>query len=458
MQEQLEPVDSVGTYTLESLEINLEALYKEMHTLEVQLNMAVVPDITYVNTKTIEIREASQKALRIYLKIQRALSLSQKSYANLEASYEILASSKLENDAEVKAGQSIQERQAIVSNKLVHYKRAMRDAKNNVETLKALNKAIDMCIKGIDKTDASLRQQVTIMNSQMRNLKTTDVGSAARDAYLRRTEDDMAELESLERSYSEDASSIEDSQVTVGTEDSIDISVEDPVDTEAAEETTEVVEEGVILADEVPIESPAVEESPISLTLSDDEEEITIAPGLTGALDSTDEIQVDIEDAEVVITADDNGNSDDLNSFLDAIPEVSSRKDAVLTTAIYQDSSPEETIDTSDDILDIDSSLEFSDSTEDLGESQVVPIDDVDAFGGLIDTAVVTEQKPPKLVREELAKQEEAAKAPAAAKTSQKTKAIASAPKKEVPSAPAVTSTPASEEDSLDQLISDLGL
>ncbi len=489
MQEQDLDLEKEKTvHSLENLQINVDAFYVEMTGLEVKLDLTIVPDIMYVNTKMVEVREASQRAQRMYLKIQRALGINQKWQLNLETTYEILSNSKLENDVDVRAGQTGDERKAIAGNQLVGYKRTIREAKNNVTLLKALNKAIDLCIKNIDRTDADIKQQSRLMEAQMRNLKSRDVGEAARDTYLRRTETDMDELEKL----SADLSS---SSVLVGSDDTLEPTVAGEEDLEE-EETEEVSEDTAAVDTSIPVEDSATlaEEPEVSETapteaitteseepsaLVDDEDDVvvanTAAPALTDYDDDDVTVSPGITGAPSVVAASSEETGGSLvDSFLGSIPEVGSRKEASVTVPATSDTDGG----SDDSVVDLDdvigSVLDMDDSSADLEETQIVSVDDGDVFGGLVESSVVTEQKPPKLVRDELQMEADRASSAKAAKVATKEPAAPSAAKavaakpavaakapavQEVKEQPKTASmTAAEDKDTLDKFMLDLGL
>jgi hypothetical protein len=437
--EDLDLVAESKAHALSAFGIDVDKLYQEMSTLEVKIDLTMTPDIMYVNRKMVEIREASQKAQRIYLKIQRALGANQKWSLNLEATLEILTNSKLENDAEVKAGQTIADRQAIASNKLVQYKRAIREAKSNCTLLSALTKAINLCIKNIDKTDADVKQQAKLMESQMRNLKTQDPTAASRTAGLSQTESDMAELEQMAATL--DASAI---TAIVGSDDSAELTVsseEDEVSlVEEAVATEDSVQEVALAEQEIATGVVAPQEE-LSISVDDD---IVLDPGLTGAPQHASEPELTVDEG-------------DLTAFLGNLPEVSAKDTKVLETL----PSSEDGADTSSEVISVDADdTLFSnllddvvgDGATDVGPATVV-VDDGDVFGGLVDTSTATEQRPPKLVRDELEREKlskPAAPAPA--------KPAVVAPKAATPPPVVAAPKPAVQEpqESLDDLLNDL--
>lgn len=442
-------------HSLQALGINVDAIYDEMGSLGIKIDLSITPDVVYINTKMVSVREASLAAQRIYLRIQRALGDSQSWLLNLETSFDILSSSKMEFDAEVRAGQSIDDRKAIVNNKLVDYKRAIKEAKNNVSLLKSLNKAIDLCIKNIDRSDADIKQQARLMESQMRNLKATDISAAMRDSNLRRTEEDMASMDKLFQDSMESATTSH----SVGSEDSADLSLAEEADCSVlAEGTAELIidagAESVGDDDYAPslsnetlagsyTGSTASEGATTDSFVSCDsfgDDCVSIAPGLTGA-----QQEAPRDNAPSAIA-----DEGDLLSILDSIPSTGKGGLSSTTPA---------SVDPTDALSDFDdcTGLDIGDLTDDAAEAdQVVPLAEDDMFGGLVVSSVATEQKVPKIIREQQAK----AKPPVEPKpVAEKPATVRQEPvkankKQETPKQSAVEE-PAM---SLDDLINDLGI
>lgn len=457
-------------YSLEALGIDVDKLYNGMGELEVGIDLAVAPDIVYINTKMVACREAAMKAQRTYLKIQRALGMNQKWLLNLETTFGILSDSKLENDAEVRSGASSADRTAMANNRLVNYKRAIKEAKNNVSILKALNKAIDLCISNIDKADNAIKQQARLMETQMKNLKTMDSSAAARDRYLSKTMEDM---DSLDKMY--DQTQTAESFAIVGTDDTAEVTVpeeaeasEESSDEEAVEETQEatVLEETTQVAEEIAdTEALAVTEDLIgsestgdSEVISiDDDEGFSLAPGLTGMPQAAEELVVAEEEP------------DSLTAFLDEIPSASSRKEAgeIKVPSSAEESSEESSsIDSSDEeSLDdplMNSILESFE--EDVPTADLAALASDDIFGGLVETTVVTEQKIPKILAGQVEPKKKAEEKPAEIKPVAKAVKAEVAEKKATvaPSATPTTKTEAPKAaapaQSIDDLMNDLGL
>lgn len=435
-------------HSLQALGINVDAIYDEMGSLGIKIDLSITPDVLYINNKMVSVREASLAAQRIYLRIQRALGDSQSWLLNLETSFDILSSSKMEFDAEVRAGQSIDDRKAIVNNKLVDYKRAIKEAKNNVSLLKALNKAIDLCIKNIDRSDADIKQQARLMESQMRNLKATDISAAMRDSNLRRTEEDMASMDKLFQDSMESSTT----QHSVGSEDSADLSLAEEPDCEVlAEDAAVVVSDGYqdsaaleeqLVGDISEEPSPEDTTAP-SLAACDDfgDDCVSIAPGLTGAPHN-----VSYGNPDAVVT-----NEDDLLSVLDSIPSTDKNGLSSTTPASTE---PTDALSDFDDCTGLD----IDDLAGDLDEAeQVVPLAEDDMFGGLVESSVVTEQKVPKIIREQQGKSKPAAEHSTPNESAAQTKldVVKPAKKQEAPKQVPPVEEPAM---SLDDLINDLGI
>lgn len=442
-------------HSLQALGINVDAIYDEMGSLGIKIDLSITPDVLYINNKMVSVREASLAAQRIYLRIQRALGDSQSWLLNLETSFDILSSSKMEFDAEVRAGQSIDDRKAIVNNKLVDYKRAIKEAKNNVSLLKALNKAIDLCIKNIDRSDADVKQQARLMESQMRNLKATDISAAMRDSNLRRTEEDMASMDKLFQDSMESSTTIH----SVGSEDSADLGLaEEPDCAVLAEDVTGLdsgddvghagdgyqdsaaLEETLAGGDTEMLSSDDVTAS--SLVACDDfgDDCVSIAPGLTGAPQGSPYGSTDVALA----------SEDDLLSVLDSIPSTGKSGLSSTTPASTEPA---------DALLDFDdcTGLDIDDLAGDLAEAdQVVPVAEDDMFGGLVESSVVTEQKVPKIIREQQAKSKPVPEQKASVENPAQVKhGAAKPPKKQEAPKQAAAEEPAM---SLDDLINDLGI
>ena len=448
-------------HSLKALGVDVDAIYGEMSSLGIKIDLSITPDVMYINGKMVAVREASLQAQRIYLRIQRAIGDSQSWLLNLETSFDILSSSKLEYDAEVRAGQSIDDRKAIVNNKLVDYKRAIKEAKNNVSLLKALNKAIDLCIKNIDRSDADVKQQARLMESQMRNLKSSDVSAAMRDSNLRRTEEDMQSMDKL----FDDSLQGSSATVAVGTEDSADleVSLEEDLPTVTCEEINPAEETAV----EAPDAEPAHASEPVrsdGLAGADfDDDCVSLAPGLTGVPDACPMWEEVTPEVAVIVEEPMEGEPD-LLSMLDSIPTVD--KGGMSSTK-------EDLLGDADDCFGLD----LGDLVGDPEAPEVAVVsstDDDDVFSGLVESSVVTEQKVPKIIREaekapaaavgttkaKPSKAPEAAtlKASAAKPAVAQTSMPAGAPTAPVAPAKQPTALPSEEQLSLDDLLLDLGV
>lgn len=464
-------------HSLKALGVDVDSIYGEMSSLEIALDLSITPDVMYINNKMVSVREASLRAQRLYLRIQRAMGDSQSWLLNLETSFDILSSSKMEFDAEVRAGQSIDDRKAIVNNKLVGYKRAIKEAKNNVSLLKSLNKAIDLCIKNIDRSDADVKQQARLMEAQMRNLKSTDVSAALRDSNLRRTEKDMEEVDKL----FEDSLKGSTAAVTVGTEDSAEPVVAADLDVvsgffdgpESDAPATEVVDEPTAEPEAPAGDAPAHEEAPDTDVVLDeaswDDDCVTLAPGLTGAPSATDEQEAEVtvmEGSDEPAPPAESAHDTDLLSVLDGIPSTDKRGLSMREDGTQSDI---------DDCFGLD--LGDLDAETDVPDSVVVSAEDDDVFGGMVLSSVATEQKVPKIIRESAGYTGSQKPAPAAATALPKT----AAPRKSTTKAESATATAAAtatatataavtaapaakpitsteDELSLDDLLNDLGV
>ena len=281
--------------TLASLNISPEAHFAEMETLVVSVDIKNDPDVSYIGGKLVEVREANRRAQTLYIRIQRALGIATNKQLEIETSYDILLSSLVENDSDVRSGSSGPERLAVAGNKLIPYKRAGKEAKQRVRTLQGLEKALNFCIRNLKSTNDDIKAQSKLMEAMLYNLKLSDMGQASQNPFLKETMDDLAAMDKL-------ADSILEQQ---GSEDTVEIVLQEPefpplggvekgdstiADGEGSESVKETeVEDGP----EDHIAAPVTDTLP-----ADDDFEFTFDPGLTGAPSASDAPELVLETFE----------------------------------------------------------------------------------------------------------------------------------------------------------------
>jgi hypothetical protein len=343
--------DKIEVLSLTDLGINAKELFAEMQTLSVSIELQTDPDTYYIGGKLVEVREAVRRAQTLYLRVQEAKGAAESRLLELETSYEIQQDMALSSDPEVQKGQSANERLALAGNKLVAYKRKIKEAKQVVSMLVTLDRGIQLCNRNLKDTDAAIKSQSKLMEALLFNLKISDKNAARQDPALRHSTEMLDDLDAMADEIMEQE----------GSSDTVELELEVPSQTEpeTKEEATETAS-----PDDLVLEA---EESMTDASLED---ELELDPGLTGAPQATEEVS---EEPIAVVESDD--------------PVITPQE-------IAEDSDEEEDSgDVMDLFMDDDDSEEDSESEEEEeGEVSfsVAELDD------LVESAVETEAKTPK--------------------------------------------------------------
>lgn len=153
-----------------TLKIDIEQIYDLLSSIDVKLENIEEPDSQYIGQKTVECRAALKQVQDLTLKMNREKTRVATELSNLETQFDISRDRKLAHDANVRAGSSIEDRNALINVDLVDMKREIHVLKNDMETLKNLEKVLNLFNKNLNSINADIKQQAKIMESQMREL------------------------------------------------------------------------------------------------------------------------------------------------------------------------------------------------------------------------------------------------------------------------------------------------
>lgn len=282
MSENLTDIEKLDSEELieKDLGKSMEDVYDLLEGTEIQLDDTPVTDPKYYNGKITEVRKKITIVQKEYTRLLRARTRAQNRLTNLETRYEILSSAAMEDDMDVRAGQSIEDRKARTTNRLKDVKNAIRNAKNEVEAIKNLEKAVNLVLKNLQQLSADLKQQSKLVEIELKHMSLVAPGVDEEVDAL------QGDLDAIEKQFEVGVDSVsgydeEDltEELSFADEDDDDIDETEDSDesvlsksSEENVEETEFDEEVLTFEDEPfepsPSEEPELEESDTELTLS----------------------------------------------------------------------------------------------------------------------------------------------------------------------------------------------
>jgi hypothetical protein len=152
------------------LGMDVEVIYTRLEATKISSDDPGILDPSFYRTKLNEVRASINTIQELYTKVLRAKTSAQTRLTSRETRFDILMSSSLENNVEVKSAATGDERKAMASNRLVDLKNAIRESKNEVECLKNLDKVLGVYSKGLSTISSDLKQQSKLVELELQHL------------------------------------------------------------------------------------------------------------------------------------------------------------------------------------------------------------------------------------------------------------------------------------------------
>lgn len=165
-------IDGYSTDQLLLLDLgkDIYKVFEFIQGLSVTQGHVSVPDPSYYRTLITEARGHASAIRQEVSKVLKAKTRAQTRLTSRNTRYQIQLEHKLENDATVLAGVSIEDRKARAANSLVALKNAINESKNEVEALKNLNKALDVTLRDFNAMCSDFREQSRLLIEELKHL------------------------------------------------------------------------------------------------------------------------------------------------------------------------------------------------------------------------------------------------------------------------------------------------
>lgn len=185
--------DLVTTEELLQLDLGTtpEYVYDELEKITLVTGEPSVLDPEFYRSRLNDVRIYMSTVARLTAKVVRARAAAESRLNSRETRYQMQVDSRLESDAHVKGGLSADDRKARAANPLADLRLAIRYSKNEVSSLKGMEKVISVYQKNLTNTSKDISLQARLVELELEHLNrvvpgknTTGIASTAKQPSL----------------------------------------------------------------------------------------------------------------------------------------------------------------------------------------------------------------------------------------------------------------------------------
>jgi len=166
-RENIEDTSSSDEMLQVDLGRDISYIYDALDEIDLDSEDPGVLDPSFYREKLSQVRRALMIVQQLYSKAMRAKTSAQTRLTSRQTRYEVLLNSSLENNEDVKMGQSAPERMARATNRLVDLSNAIRESKNEVEAIANAVKVIGTYNKSLTTISADIKQQARLVETEL---------------------------------------------------------------------------------------------------------------------------------------------------------------------------------------------------------------------------------------------------------------------------------------------------
>ena len=164
--------DLVTTEELLQLDLGTtpEYVYDELEKIVLVTGEPSVLDPEFYRSRLNDVRIHMSTVARLTAKVVRARAAAESRLNSRETRYQMQVDSRLESDAHVKSGLSADDRKARAANPLADLRLAIRFSKNEVSSLKGMEKVISVYQKNLTNTSKDINMQARLVELELEHL------------------------------------------------------------------------------------------------------------------------------------------------------------------------------------------------------------------------------------------------------------------------------------------------
>lgn len=142
-------------------------IFDKIDEMDLVTSDVAVQDAAFYRGQISKARGFASTIRREISLILKAKTKAQARLTSRQTRWEILMDEKLEKDAHVKSGVSIDERKARAANEMVQLKNAIASSKNEVEALKNVKLALDNTLRDFNAQASDFKEQAKLINETL---------------------------------------------------------------------------------------------------------------------------------------------------------------------------------------------------------------------------------------------------------------------------------------------------
>jgi len=166
-RENIEDTSSSEEMLQVDLGRGISYIYDSLDEIDLDSENPGVLDPSFYREKLSQVRRALMIVQQLYSKAMRAKTSAQTRLTSRQTRYELLINASLENNEDVKMGQSAPERMARATNRLVDLSNAIRESKNEVEAISNAVKVLGTYNKSLTTISADIKQQARLVETEL---------------------------------------------------------------------------------------------------------------------------------------------------------------------------------------------------------------------------------------------------------------------------------------------------
>lgn len=348
--------------------LEISRYYDELGKLDIELEFHENPSPTYIQKKTVECNEKLRKSQKLYLEIERALTVAQRALYIESSQYNDQKKRVLTENEKIKKFPTIKEREAAVEEMFSDTLKRIAEFENDVMELERVENTIKSHQKFLRDVNANIKTQQRTMDVQLMRLNIVprdhpDVVdlTEAMDAVDAMEKDMDSEVESSEETVELDKNI---------TELSDDVVVEEKGGqnnpTEVPSPTSEVIDDDIIvMMDDGEVEEKGGQTSPTEVPSSSEKTEESIGVVEETPVSKSIQGDVDVSDLLEGLDEPDPDKESDPDSLANSVafdPDSTTLGEAVVTDSVENSEEgvvvTEDSASISESGIDIDGLLE----------------------------------------------------------------------------------------------------
>lgn len=146
----------------------ISQIYDRLLNIKVEIDPVPSPDPRQLNTKIAEVHIFIDEVEKHYIRVSKEISVVQRTLNDCAAAYESKKEEIISNNLEVKELPSIKDREARANQMIKEDRQKIKGYENELNDLNNLLRAINLKLKNLNRTNGDIRNQIRVMEAQIR--------------------------------------------------------------------------------------------------------------------------------------------------------------------------------------------------------------------------------------------------------------------------------------------------